>query len=191
MPLVAALNHLLRGQPWLRERLAAFAGRVVRVEVAPLALDLAIGPLGDLQQSAGASPDATMRLSPLTLARLAARAESARAGVELTGDASLAAAFEGVLGELRWDVEEDLSRVIGDIPARRVVGLGHSLVTWQRQAVRSLLGSASEYLTEEGRMLVGSVEVDTWAREVDALRDDAERLAKRLERLERSPGARP
>jgi len=189
-PAAGLLNHLLRGQPWLRQRLAPFAGRGVRLEVAPLpALALAIGPSGELQASGDAPPDALVRLSPFTLARLAAGDQAARSSVEVSGDAALAAALAGVLHELRWDAEEDLSRVVGDVPARRLVQLGETLLTWQRQALASVAASAAEYLVEERRALAARTVVARWTREVDALRDDVERLAKRLDQLERAARA--
>jgi ubiquinone biosynthesis protein UbiJ len=183
-PAVALLNHLLRGQPWLRERLAPFSGRSVRLEVPPLALAMTIGADGELRQSNAAGADATARLSPLTVLRLAAGDEAARAAVEVNGDAALAAALAGVLRELRWDAAEDLSRLIGDIPAQRLVRLGEGLLAWQRQALSSLLAAAGEYLVEERQALPSRSAVAGWVRDVDALRDDAERLGQRLDRLE-------
>jgi ubiquinone biosynthesis protein UbiJ len=189
-PATALLNHLLRGQPWLRERLTPFAGRGVRLEAAPLpALALAIEPSGELREAGDTPADAVVRLSPLTLARLAVGDPAARTKVEVSGDAALAGAVAGVLSELRWDAEEDLSRVLGDIPAQRLVHLGHGLLDWQRRTLASVLASAAEYLVEERHVLPARALVASWARDVDALRDDVERLAKRLDRIERA--ARP
>lgn len=179
---VAVLNHLLRGQPWLRERLLPFAGRSVRLETPPLALVLTIDAEGHLQAAAG-EVDATARLSPLTVARLMVGEEAARSSVEVTGDAALAAAVSGVLRELRWDAAEDLSRLIGDIPAERLVRLGGALLAWQRQTLVSLTTAMGEYLVEERRVFPSRSAVATWAREVDALRDSAARLAERIDRL--------
>jgi ubiquinone biosynthesis protein UbiJ len=182
-PVAALLNHLLRGQPWLRERLVPFAGRSVRLEVPPLALVLAIDAEGALQPSGASAVDASARLSPLTVLRLAAGEEGARSEVEVSGDAALAAALAGVLRELRWDAAEDLSRLIGDIPAQRLVRLGQGVLAWQREALSSLLAAAGEYLVEERHVLPARQAVASWAREVDALRDDAERLSQRIDQL--------
>ena len=184
-PAVALLNHLLRGQPWLRERLAPFSGRSVRLEVAPLAVTLTIGVEGQLTESGEGAADAVARLSPLTVLRLASGDEGARSGVEVSGDAALAVALAGVLRELRWDAAEDLSRLIGDIPAQRLVRLGASMLAWQRQALSSLLAAASAYLIEERHVLPSRSAVVAWAQEVDALRDDTERLGQRLDQLQR------
>ena len=47
------------------------------------------------------------------------------------------------------------------------------------------MDSAVEYLVEERRLLASPAQVRTWSRAVDTLRDDVERLAKRIDRLSR------
>jgi ubiquinone biosynthesis protein UbiJ len=188
-PLVGALNHLLRGQPWLRERLAPFSGRTVALEMFPASLMLNVTAEGGLQ-SAGpaAQPDATVRASPLTLARLAAGDERARAALEVSGDAVFAAVLAGVFGELRWDAEEDLSAVLGDVAARRMTRGAQAVFDWQRQAAASVMASLAEYVTEERALLARAADVRDWQLAVEALREDADRLEKRLERLAATSG---
>lgn len=175
------LNHLLHGQPWLRERLIPFAGRTVQLESVPMTLVLGIDATGVfVTPDPAAAVDAVVRVPPLALARLLAGDEGARQAVDLSGDAALAGAVAGVVQELRWDAEEDLSRVLGDIPARRIVQTARSLASWQRDAALNLLRAVGEFLTEEQPVLAGRGEIAAWARAVDTLRDDAERLEKRI-----------
>ena len=180
------LNHLLDGQPWLRERLIPFSGRCVGVEVDPVSLLLTVGPDGVLATANEATQsDATARLSVLTLMRLAAGDESARAAVELSGDTAFAAVVAGVLRELRWDAEEDLSKLIGDIAAHRLVQAGRSFSAWQREVALNLAQGAAEFWTEEQPLLASQQGTEQWANAVDEMRDAAERLEKRIERLSR------
>jgi len=180
------LNHLLDGQPWLREHLIPFSGRGVGVEVDPVSLILTVGPDGALATANEATqPDATARLSVLTLMRLAAGDESARAAVELSGDTAFAAVVAGVLRELRWDAEEDLSKLIGDIAAHRLVQAGRSFSAWQREVALNLAQGAAEFWTEEQPLLASQQGTEQWANAVDEMRDAAERLEKRIERLSR------
>jgi ubiquinone biosynthesis protein UbiJ len=48
--------------------------------------------------------------------------------VKIEGDVQLAAELGWLADNLRWDVEEDLSRVIGDVPAHAIAGAGHRVL---------------------------------------------------------------
>lgn len=188
--LIDVINHLLEGQPWLREQFAAFAGRHALLESFPLRLALTIAEDGSLREAdADAAPDAVVRLSAPTALRLLMRQPGAEQVVEITGDSALAGALHAVLRELRWDVEEDLSRIVGDVAARRIVSFGEALRAWQRGAAANLGQGIGEYLVEERTVLARRDDVQQWLAEVDRLRDDAERLRKRIERLDRSGAA--
>lgn len=183
-PLTAVVNHLLRGQPWLQARLRPHAGSVLAVEVAPLRACLAIGVDGSLVEAGrDIEPRTTIRLSPLTAMRLMRGEAAARQGVEVSGDSELAAALNDVLPALRWDAEEDLSRLVGDAAAHRLVDLGRRLGAWPGEAAEKLASNLAEYLVEERPLIAAKDDVAQWAAEVDRLRDDAERLAKRVDRL--------
>jgi ubiquinone biosynthesis protein UbiJ len=111
------------------------------------------------------------------------RDESARQDVRVTGDTALASALTGVLSAMHWDVEEDLSRVIGDVAAHRVAQAGSSFLAWQGRTATNLAQSLAEYWTEERPVIAGSDAVREFVQAVDVLRDDTERLEKRVERL--------
>jgi ubiquinone biosynthesis accessory factor UbiJ len=182
-----AMNHLLRDANWARERLAPFAGASVRFVLPPLSSMFSIAEDGTLHVApVDTQPVATIKLTPATAMRLLVlKDESARADVEVEGDAALAGAITRVLGTLRWDVEEDLSRLIGDIAAHRVVKTGQAVAHWQRAAGENLARSLGEYVTEERPLVAGREALRAFAQAVDELRDDTERLEKRIERLVR------
>jgi ubiquinone biosynthesis protein UbiJ len=185
--ILTAGNHLLRGQPWLRQRLQPFAGRVAMLEVFPVELLMAVTAEGELEPAgSGAAADVVVRVPLAAALGFASGDERARAQIGLSGDPAFAAVLGGVLRELRWDVEEDLSRVVGDIAARRIVQTGQSFLAWQRQTASNILQALAEYLTEERPVLAQRHELEHWVREVDDLRDAAERLEKRIARLDSS-----
>jgi len=185
IPALLAVNHLLRGAPWACEQLAPFAGSVVRVSVPPVSALVRLEPDGTLAQaSADAEAAATIRASAPTAARLFLLADAAaRRDVIVEGDVALASALSGVLSNLRWDVEEDLSRVVGDIAAHRMVQAGSGVLQWQRRTATRLAQSLAEYWTEERPLLASREAVRDFVDAVAALRDDVERLDKRIERL--------
>jgi ubiquinone biosynthesis protein UbiJ len=100
----------------------------------------------------------------------------------MAGDADFASAIHHVARNLRWDVEEDLSRVFGDIAAHRMTEAGRTIRRWGEQAADNTARSFTEYWTEEQPLVAARRDLDEFGRAVDQLRDDAARLEKRLER---------
>ncbi len=167
------------------ERLRPFAGKVIRAESFPLPLLLGIGENGEVIAPApGAIPDVTLRLTPGVMLRLAARDATAWHDITVEGDPHLAAALHHIARHVRWDIEEDLSRVFGDIAAHRMVETGRKLDTWGRQGADNLARSFAEYWTEEQPLIASRADVEQFNRDVDALRDDVARLEKLVEQRE-------
>ena len=191
MPMLAAafvafVNHLLESAPWARDKLSAHAGKTALFDVFPARLALAVAADGRLQPALPeALPAVTIRLTHLTLIEVLADGEEAWRKAEVAGDTDFAAVISQLVSNLRWDVEEDLSRVVGDIAAHRMAQAGRAAAAWPQQAAKSLAENAAEYLTEEKAVLVTPLQAAEFMREVDELRDAVERLDKRIERLSR------
>jgi ubiquinone biosynthesis protein UbiJ len=192
-PFEALLNRQVAASTPARDLLAALAGRSFAIEVAgapgrPL-LRLTLSALADeLRVTAGDGPaDATVRGTPFGLAALVAgRAEgrTSAAGVAVDGDAEVAAGFEKLLAHARPDLEAELARLVGELPAHHAARTARGILDWGRRAARSLLRSSGEYLTEEGRDLVPRAELDVFLGGVDAVREDVDRAEARLQLLE-------
>lgn len=183
---ILAFNHLLDQAPWARERLMPFAGAVVCIEAPPLSLSFSLDHQGFALEpdEASASPEATISFALADLPALIPQGLQAVArSARVAGNAELAEALAFVGRNLRWDIEEDLSRLFGDIAAHRMTGLAQSLQTAQRQGLVSLAGNISEYLVEEQPLLVSTRALKSFVDEVSALRDGVARLEKRLQRL--------
>jgi len=180
----APVNRLLRANSWALERLAPHAGRVACFDNGPFSVMMAVAANGEVADAAqDAAPDVTVRVTPGLLLRIMARDASAWGEVKVEGDAEFAAAINHVVRNLRWDIEEDLSRVIGDVAAHRLVETGRKLDHWGRQSADNLARSFTEYWTEEQPLIAGRHEVEAFVRDVDVLRDDLARLEKKIERL--------
>jgi len=187
-PAAAAINHAIRDADWARARLRPFAGRSVRFEIPPFTAALLVEAEGWLAPAPPETePAAVVHVSGPALLRVACLGDtSARQEARIEGDGALAAAVTSVLGGLRWDVEEDLSFLIGDIAARRLVRTGAALLAWQVQAGLRLAQTLAEYWTEEQPVIASRAALGGFASDVDALRDDIERLNQRIERLTRT-----
>jgi ubiquinone biosynthesis protein UbiJ len=140
-------------------------------------------PDGQVQVVTQATPDVTIRCTPGIAMRLAARDEAAWSEVGVNGDTAFAEALNYICRNLRWDAEEDLARVFGDIAAHRMMQAGEALRRWGEQAGDNLARSISEYWTEEQPLIARASDIECFIRDVDRLRDDVARLEKRLENL--------
>ena len=183
------INHVLARNSWALARLQPFAGKAARFECLPFALTLQVRPDGQVDIATGATPDVTFRVSPGIALRLAARDEAAWQEVSVSGDIQFAAAVDHVCRNLRWDAEEDLARLVGDIVAHRIALTTGTLQQWGAQAADNLARSFAEYWTEEQPLIASASDVERFNHEVDSLRDAVARLEKRIERLASRPAA--
>jgi ubiquinone biosynthesis protein UbiJ len=184
---LSALNHVLRQQDWARDRLRAHAGRTVRVVVrsplGPVGSDARIADDGTLEVANVASPTVTLTLTPSIDALFGVLRDGPRGltgALKVEGDVMVAAAVGEIAQHLRWDVEEDLSRVFGDRVAHRV---GETARDGARQA-QDLRGRVEtgmrQFLVEEDPQLVGREDVRTLADALKSLEDVVARLEERL-----------
>jgi ubiquinone biosynthesis protein UbiJ len=183
--IAAALNHLLAAEPWAREALTPFAGEIVELQAPPFpALRFAVQENGSLAGATGDAPAAlVIRLKPEAPAALLRGEEHFLRAVEVSGNAKLAEAVMLLVRNLRWDYEEDLSRLVGDVAAHRLAGAARSFAAWQADAAQRLGEAVGDYVTEESRLLVRRAELDALAGAAARLRDGVERLEQRIRRL--------
>ena len=184
-PFVAALNHLLDAEPWARARLAPFAGETLELRAPPLpALHFSVAADGRLAAAAaGPAASLVIRIGPEALGAAVRGEEHLLRAVDVSGNAGLAAEVMFLMRHLRWDVEEDLAKVVGDVAAHRLAGMAREVAAWHADAARRLAEGLVEYAAEEKRILVTRGELDELAAAHAKLRDGLERLAKRIERL--------
>ena len=184
-PGVYALNHLLDAEAWARDKLKPYAGQCVEFRTPLLpALRLEILDTGLLAHAAqDAAPNLVVTIGSGALPALMQSEETLMREINIEGSADLASAVQYLFRHLRWDFEEDLSRVFGDVIAHRMVEQGGRFVAWNREAVGKLAQNLSEYWTEENPMLARPADVRRFLSEADQLRDDLARLEKRVAAL--------
>jgi ubiquinone biosynthesis protein UbiJ len=119
---VLMLNHVLMQEPEAQARLARQAGRILEARWRSFIVRLITTPAGllDLAPAAG-QPDLTLTLteeSPWQLTQAALRGD--KPPVRIAGDVQFAAEINWLVDHVRWDMEEDLSRLVGDAPAHLI-----------------------------------------------------------------------
>jgi len=108
-----------------------------------------------------------------------------RSSVQIRGDAEIANLYRDLFTAARPDLEEELSRWVGDMPARHLSLLAKSVRMWARRARRTAGENIAEYLQEEGRDLVTKTEMEEFLRGVDGVRESMDRIEARLSLIER------
>jgi ubiquinone biosynthesis accessory factor UbiJ len=194
--LTATLENLVnRGLPRslrARQLCAALSGRsiaivirdIARLRVSSTGVTLAIAL--DEREA-----DATLSGGPFTLlALLGDAAQAQRGAVTISGDAEVAQRFQELSQLLRPDFEEELSLLLGDVPAHQLARLTRATAAWGARAAATTLTNLAEYLGHESADLVPRNEGEQFLRGVDALREGVDRLQARLELLRARRGGR-
>jgi ubiquinone biosynthesis protein UbiJ len=183
--LARALNHLLAPNAWARERLRPFAGKVVELRAAPLpVVRLRIDGAGLVERAGDVESAAlVVGLQPGILLSLTGGIGHAMRDADLSGDMQLGGELLFLARHLRWDAEEDLARVFGDVLARRIVGGTKHLLAATAEAGRRTAEALMDYAIEERELLVTRTDHDALASANARLRDAIERLGKRIEQL--------
>lgn len=179
-------NHVLTGEEWARRRLSVFAGQTARLELGALGLPLVITADGLFRASdSGETPAVTISLSPQAPMRALLDRSTLLSDARISGSAELAECLGFVFRNLRWDIEEDLSRVVGDIAARRLVQGGKRLAAWQMTQAKNLALNVAEYFTEETPAIARSRDVAAHCAAVQAAQQSLADLERRIAVLER------
>ncbi len=147
---VLLVNHVLSSEPQAMERLRPHAARTIRIEfgdwpallpaLAPLAFR--ITPPGLVEWIEGPAPTAadlrvTVDASNPALA-LVRFVVGERPALSVDGDAAFASDVDWLINNLRWDVQDDLARFVGDAPAREIARFGSAIARALREGVRKL-----------------------------------------------------
>ncbi|MDJ0812845.1 MAG: SCP2 sterol-binding domain-containing protein [Woeseiaceae bacterium] len=191
-PLAASLNRNIGESTPARELCAQLDGRVIAIRVRDTGLAMFFeinNEVLNLRTDTDAEPDVVLTGSLVTLARMAGpnghdhSPAAVKGGLDITGDAFTAQAFQKLLGHARPDPEEELSRIVGDTAAHHAGQLARGVRDWAIEARATMGANLREYLQEESGQAPSRYEFERFGREVDALRDDVARLEARVNRL--------
>ncbi|NEX64356.1 ubiquinone biosynthesis accessory factor UbiJ [Noviherbaspirillum galbum] len=183
-PASAAINHLLAQESWARNELMRHAGKTAVFDAGLATLRLKVAGDGMVQPAGADEPvHVTIRVKLADVPMILQHRDRAFSYVQIEGDADFANTISRLSENLRWEAEDDLARLIGDIPATRLVATARSVGATAAATQRKLAENVAEYLVEERAVLVRPQQVAEFGADVTRLRDDLERLSKRVERL--------
>jgi ubiquinone biosynthesis protein UbiJ len=178
------LQHLVAQNSWANAMLQPFAAKSVQFNVGFMSTSLVILENGSLAIAGETNiPDATVNIPPSLLLRLIAKDETAKLQISIEGDTHLAAELAKVFANMRWDYEDDLSKLVGDIPANKIGNFARNATNSVKETSINLAEMLSEYWQEEKPMIAKKHHVEEFNIQVDTLRADVARFEKKLAKL--------
>jgi len=180
-----ALNHLIEQEQWAHDLLLPREGQSISIAL----------PIGDFQiaiqegmfVNAGNNNPSSVNLV-ITQEAIWTFLKEGKSGamkfVKISGDIDFAADLNRLAADLKWEVEEDLSKLVGDAPARRVVLESQKMVHQTQLAMTDLKGGIRDYLVHEKNILVDSQQMNDFKSQLRLLRDQIDRAEKKVNQLE-------
>lgn len=166
---------------------------MIAMQIGPVVTRMRITPdgemelVGNIDNLAPAQlPDVSLTLPLSLLPGLAAGDPAALTQITFTGDSELAATLSDITRNVEWDIEADLSRVVGDVAAHRLVGSARDANAFRVQASQRFGENVAEYLTEERQAFITARDLEALTRQNETLRDDIARLDARLAKIKLS-----
>lgn len=189
-PVIALLNHLLAQEPWSCRQLALHAGKTACIDTGAFALRLRVSADGmfEAARDAAAASTVTIRVKLSDLPLIMQNRQRAFSYVRIDGDAEFANAISQLSKTLRWDAEHDLEKVLGPILAARIGAGARTVLQAGQSGGQKLAENLAEFFLEEQPVLVHVAAGEEFSAGVTRLRDDVERAAKRIEKIERRLG---
>jgi ubiquinone biosynthesis protein UbiJ len=176
---------VLSDYPAARAQLQGHEGKLIAADVGPFKARMRVTRAGEMELvgetgSELSVPDVSFVIPLSALPKLASKDAAAFSQIVFTGDSELAATLSDIARNIEWDIEEDLSRVLGDVAAHRIVDTVERAHVWRKDAGQRFTANVAEYLTEERRSFISQHDLDDLTRHNEALRDDIARLDARL-----------
>jgi ubiquinone biosynthesis protein UbiJ len=189
-PLEALLNRRLGGATPARELCDTLDGStlVIDPDEAPAIGFTVIEGRLHLSFAIGENPGAIVSGSLIELTRFAnaGSIEAARdVSVTIQGDTRTASAFAQLLAIAKPDFDEEIARIVGDVPARQLGNLVRGMGDWLTRAGSSLRRDVKDFLQEESRDLPPRDEVVAFEERLRALNKRLDGLQQRVDALAR------
>ncbi len=176
------LRTLFDTAPWAAQRLQHFSGSTIVLDLDAWRIPFGIGPQGhpELCETVPAQAQLTIRMPLSALPLFLTDETAALRQLHLEGNSALANEVGFLARNFRPDLEELLSRVVGDLLAHRMAKTAREARTWAKDSGRRLSDSLAEYITEEGRLVASRASLQRFAVDVSELDQAVRRLELRI-----------
>ena len=135
-------------------------------------------------------PDVLIKGTPTNFIMMMASSKQGAAGLptdmQVIGDIGLAQRFQKIMQNIEIDLEEPLSKWVGDTMAYQIGKFIRGTSRIAASTSKTLAMDMSEYLRFEIDMLPDDLLVEEFSKDVDVLREDVDRFEQRINKLETS-----
>lgn len=176
------IDHVLNQNDWMREKLSQYENKVIALIIGPFAFDFIVCSDGNLKTIKNPSnSDTKIQMSIDAFIKTFITKE--KKGINISGDIDLARDFADILSAIEWDIEDDLSRIFGDIVAHEISQAGKSFMQQNKRNVLEISGALVEFWQEENKILSKKNDVHEFIKNVDHLNEDVDRFEARLDKF--------
>ena len=176
------LNHILFQNDWMSTRLKKFHNKTILIKISELSIYFSVNKKGLLEHIGHVkNPDASISMPIKSLINQILHKENK--DITIKGDIDLAREVSEILKKIKWDVEEDLSKIIGDVAANRVGILGEKVLNESKKITISIAEAFKEYWEEEKPLIAKKNRVHQFLAEIDNISEDVERIEAKINSL--------
>ena len=177
------LNHVLLQNDWMSSRLKRFYNKTIHIKISELSLFFKVNKEGLLEHiSQVKDSDASISMPIKSLVNQIIYKENK--GITIKGDIDLAKEASEILKKIKWDVEDDLSKIIGDVAANRLGIMGGKFLNDSKKVTISIAEAFKEYWEEEKPLIAKKTRVHQFLAEIDNISEDVERIEAKINNLE-------
>ena len=175
-------NHLLSQNDWMQSDLINHKNKIVIIEISGFKTIFKVKGDGQVEMINDSKDyDCKIKLTVNDLIGQLVNNKNGKIGIE--GDIELANKISQVLRKIEWDLEEDLAKYIGDIPAIRTTKALKKIKNTTKENIKTLTSSLIEYWQEENKILAKTRDVEMFNKKIDTIVEDTERVEARINNI--------
>jgi len=175
-------NHLLSQNDWMQSDLINHKNKIVIIEISGFKTIFKVKGDGQVEMI-NDSKDYDCKIK-LTVNDLIGQLVNNKNGkISIEGDIELANKISQVLRKIEWDLEEDLAKYIGDIPAIQTTKALKKIKNTTKENIKTLTSSLIEYWQEENKILAKARDVEMFNKKIDTIVEDTERVEARINNI--------
>ena len=176
------INHVLTQNEWMKDELIQFKNKIIQLQVEPFTLQFKVNEFGqlvscDIQEHV----DTTISLTSQAFVRMVVTKQ--KKDITVSGDVDLANVFSKIMLKARWDYEEDLSYLVGDIAAVEITKITKAFARDGKKGLQSIAENFVEYWQEERQILTSKADVEKFNSEVDEIQETFSRVEAKINKL--------